>query len=96
MRRQKYIIAYDIVSNKRRRKIAQLLENHGTRMNRSVFECVLDRQALEELLAKLRQTMKRSEDSILLYHQCRACGHRALTLGVPPPDQPATPLVTVT
>jgi len=33
------VIAYDIKSNKRRKKIEKLLKDHGQRINYSVFEC---------------------------------------------------------
>ncbi len=95
MRRRKYIIAYDIVSNKRRRRIARLLESHGIRMNRSVFECTLDKKTLKELLKKLRKTIKKSEDSILLYHQCRICGSQAMIIGNQPPAETKTALITI-
>ena len=36
---QLWVIAYDSPSNKRRRKLAKLLEGYGVRMQWSVFEC---------------------------------------------------------
>ena len=38
---QLWVIAYDSPSNKRRRKLAKLLEGYGVRMQWSVFECRL-------------------------------------------------------
>lgn len=92
MKRQKYIIAYDIVNNRRRRKIAQLLEAHGTRMNRSVFECILDNNSFTDLLKRLERLVKKSEDSVLLYQQCRVCGPKAFRIGTAPRPEANPPL----
>lgn len=93
MRQHKYIIAYDIVSNKRRRKVSQLLEDHGTRMNRSVFECIIDRNSFHELRSKLENTIKKSEDSVLFYHQCRTCGAKAVLIGTAAHQEVTEPLI---
>lgn len=39
-----YLITYDISCNKRRQKISDLLEGYGSRVQHSVFECVLNRK----------------------------------------------------
>jgi CRISPR-associated protein Cas2 len=38
---QLWVIAYDTPSDKRRRKMAKVLEGYGARLQRSVFECRL-------------------------------------------------------
>ncbi|HIK21801.1 MAG TPA: CRISPR-associated endonuclease Cas2 [Synechococcus sp. M44_DOE_062] len=62
-----YIVAYDTPCNKRRKKIADLLEAYGKRVQYSVFECVLDRGKFEELKLRLRKRINPSEDSIRFY-----------------------------
>ena len=37
-----YLVCYDIVSDRRRNKVSKLLEAYGLRVQKSVFECVLD------------------------------------------------------
>jgi CRISPR-associated protein Cas2 len=39
-----YVISYDIPDDKRRKKIADLLEGYGQRVQYSVFECQLNRE----------------------------------------------------
>ena len=46
-----WVIAYDSPSNKRRRKLAKLLEGYGERLQWSVFECRLQ----PHQVARLRQ-----------------------------------------
>ncbi len=46
---QLWVIAYDSPSNKRRRKLARLLEGYGLRLQWSVFECRLRHHQLSRL-----------------------------------------------
>lgn len=52
---QLWVIAYDSPSNKRRRKLAKLLEGYGVRLQWSVFECRLR----PDQLRRLRQGLER-------------------------------------
>ena len=62
-----YIITYDIPSNKRRNKVAKLLEGYGKRVQLSVFECELPEKLLLELKTKLRKKVDMAEDSVRFY-----------------------------
>ncbi|NEO26064.1 MAG: CRISPR-associated endonuclease Cas2 [Kamptonema sp. SIO4C4] len=62
-----YVIAYDIPSDQRRKKIADLLEGYGQRVQYSVFECVLTAKQYEELRGRLRSRYEEGEDSIRFY-----------------------------
>ena len=62
-----YLVTYDIPCNKRRKKISDLLEGYGQRVQYSVFECVLTTQKYDELRLRLRQRLKLGEDSLRLY-----------------------------
>jgi len=63
-----YVVAYDIPSNKRRRKVSELLEGYGKRAQLSVFECVLTNKKLLELQERLGRRIKPDEDHIRFYH----------------------------
>jgi len=63
---QLWVIAYDSPSNKRRRKLAKLLEGYGERLQWSVFECRLQ----PHQVARLRQLLARiatAEDSVRIW-----------------------------
>ena len=62
-----YVIAYDIPDNKRRKKIADLLEGYGCRVQYSVFECILSKAKYEELKKRLKKVFKSEEDSLRFY-----------------------------
>ena len=62
------VISYDISDNKRRSKIAKIMEGYGYRVQYSVFECELDRKKLAELMQRLRPLVnKKAEESIRIY-----------------------------
>jgi CRISPR-associated protein Cas2 len=62
-----YVVTYDIPCNKRRKRVSDLLEGYGRRVQYSVFECVLPVQKYEELRSRLRSRVKLEEDSVRFY-----------------------------
>ena len=61
-----WVIAYDSPSDKRRRKLAKLLEGYGERLQRSVFECRLHPHQLKRLRTMLAGIAK-ADDSIRIW-----------------------------
>lgn len=80
-----YVVAYDIVDDRRRYRVANLLKNYGVRVQRSVFECRLDETELSKLTGGLRKLIALREDSVLIYRQCAACLAERNALGTRPP-----------
>lgn len=62
-----YLVTYDIPCDKRRKKISDLLEGYGQRVQYSVFECRLSPQKYTELRQRLRERVKISEDNVRFY-----------------------------
>ena len=62
-----YIVTYDVPCDKRRRKIAKLLEGYWQRVQYSVFECVLADNKYHELKQRLKKRVKLPEDSVRFY-----------------------------
>jgi CRISPR-associated protein Cas2 len=62
-----YIVTYDIPSNRRRKKVSDILEGYGTRVQYSVFELVLVKSKYDELRKRLRRYVNFEEDSIRFY-----------------------------
>ena len=76
---QLWVIAYDSPSNKRRRKLAKLLEGYGERLQWSVFECHLQPHQLRRLRDGL-MGIATGEDSVRLWvvpHMAPAGGRAA-------------------
>ena len=62
-----YVISYDIPCDKRRKKVADLLEGYGQRVQFSVFELVLKDEKYTELRFRLKDRVDVREDSIRFY-----------------------------
>ncbi len=76
------IISYDIVSNKRRTKVMQLLKGYGTRVQYSVFECEVSLDAFSVLGKKLRGLIDLNTDSVRCYRLDKAAVERIAIYGI--------------
>jgi CRISPR-associated protein Cas2 len=75
------IITYDIADEKRLRKVATLMKDYGTRVQRSVFECLIEERQLVELTSKLMKIIEISEDSTRFYKICGSCQEKIQVIG---------------
>jgi CRISPR-associated protein Cas2 len=62
-----YLVCYDIVSDTRRSKVAKLLESYGLRVQKSVFECILDERQFEIVSKYLTRLVNKREDQVRFY-----------------------------
>ena len=81
-RSQLYVIAYDIADNRRRRRIAALLEERAARVQESLFEQRMSPRAAASLFAQLQQLCA-DGDSLRLYPVPDTALPRAHTYGGP-------------
>jgi CRISPR-associated protein Cas2 len=75
------VIAYDIADDQRRVRIGTLLEDYGTRVNYSVFECELEREEFARLQEQLAELIDDAEDRLVFYRLCESCRVRRATMG---------------
>lgn len=68
-----YVIAYDIVDDKRRNLVSKVLEKYGTRVNFSVFECMFTDSQLLLVQKKILNLIDSSEDTVIYYPCCINC-----------------------
>ena len=79
---QRYVVAYDIPNNRRRKKIGDALEAYGKRVNYSVFEIqVKSNSKKRKLESELLEILKPKEDSLRFYHLCESCVSKSWSLG---------------
>jgi len=71
-----WVIAYDIPCDRRRGRIAAILQNHGARVQYSVFECHLTAWQSRQLELELLAVLEPDEDSLCWYPQCRWCAEQ--------------------
>jgi CRISPR-associated protein Cas2 len=66
--KRKYLVVviYDVVDNKRRSKLAKYLKSFGFRIQRSAFECVLDKKNYDKLVGGIDKYIS-NEDLLRIY-----------------------------
>lgn len=82
-----YVVIYDISDDKRRRRVFNLLEGYGRRVQFSAFECVLDDRKFEELRSRLVKVVKMDQDSVRFYPISRHTLGQVVVWGEPPLTQ---------
>lgn len=70
--RKLWMIAYDISDHKIRRAVSNHLQDHGVRVQYSVFECRLTKKQVLNLRHTLSQLIE-ATDTIRWYPLCRWC-----------------------
>jgi CRISPR-associated protein Cas2 len=80
------IVAYDISEDGRRTAVSELLLDHGSRINFSVFRCRLSANELKDLERRIESLIDPGCDRVEVFLQCQACAPRHVHLGAPAPD----------
>ena len=75
------LVSYDICNSKRLQRVAKLMERYGSRVQYSVFECILTLKQQDELKAKLEKIIKSKEDSVRFYRLCEDCRYDIAIIG---------------
>ena len=75
------MFCYDIANPKRLSKVAKTLENYGIRIQKSFFQCEMERKNMIELRDALLKTIKRKKDSLFIYPICDDCNSKAIVDG---------------
>lgn len=82
-----FAICFDISDPKRLRAVSNTLENYGTRVQRSLFECHLDTENICNLKNTIEGLIDKKEDHVRYYPMCpkdiekiRIEGHGKITL----------------
>ena len=73
MGNQFVVIAYDISNDKRRTKLHNALLDHGTPVQYSVFECLLDEDGLARMKRAVGKIIRPRVDKVRYYYLCQSC-----------------------
>lgn len=68
-----FLISYDIEDDKKRNRIAKIMEDYGKRVQFSVFECLMDMEQLNKLKNDFEKIIDKEKDSIRIYRLCENC-----------------------
>ena len=83
------LITYDVnteteAGKRRLLKVAKACQDYGQRVQKSVFECIIDAAQLRQLQARLERIIDVETDSIRYYYLGDAWRHRVRHVGVAP------------
>lgn len=77
-----YVVTYDISDDRRRTKVAKILEDFGDRVQYSVFEMELARaEQLADLRQRLEAVIDPRVDGVRIYFLCQGCRAKIAILG---------------
>ncbi len=92
------LVAYDVstedrAGQRRLRRVARVCENHGQRVQFSVFECLVDAAQWVKLKAQLLNEIDAERDSLRFYYLGNNWQKRMEHVGAKPSYDPEGPLV---
>jgi CRISPR-associated protein Cas2 len=73
MDKQFVVVAYDISDDKRRTRLHNVLEDYGTPVQYSVFECLLTPKQMAQMIKRVRGKIKVTQDAVRFYRLCETC-----------------------
>jgi len=75
------VVTYDIQDDRRRARVARKMEDFGTRVQFSVFDCLLDERRFLQMRHVLATLIDPTADSVRLYRICARCRGQLDVLG---------------
>lgn len=92
------LVTYDVRTEvpggkKRLRRVAKICQDHGQRVQYSVFECLVDPAQWTSLKNRLMDEIDSEQDSLRFYYLGANWKHRVEHLGAKPAYDPEGPLI---
>jgi CRISPR-associated protein Cas2 len=81
MKPRLWTLSYDITEPKRLQRVARVALAHGDRVQKSLYLCAMDHDAVNSLHQRLGGLLDTSTDRALLRPICRACRRATRTQG---------------
>ena len=77
----RFIVCYDIADDKRRQRVAQILDAYGDRIQESVFELPVASSPMQECQDTISDVLNFTTDGLIAYPLCSACDKKTQYLG---------------
>ena len=85
--RQFILVVYDISNDRRRTKLHNALEDYGTPVQYSVFECLLTAEEEKKMKKAVKKVIRPQVDQVRFYYLCAGCLKKVeVTCGKEVPD----------
>ena len=89
-----YLVCFDVVDDRDRRKVVKILCEYGYRVQKSVFECPrLSEKKFLRLKDRLESVIDSLWDTVRFYRLCRSCLHEVEFIGTGGPPKTAPMVV---
>jgi CRISPR-associated protein Cas2 len=79
--KQFVVVVYDISADKRRTKLHKRLQDFGTPVQYSVFECLLSAAEVKKMKAAVNKIIRPRKDHVRYYVLCGACRTKIEVIG---------------
>ncbi|MDY0300866.1 MAG: CRISPR-associated endonuclease Cas2 [Trichlorobacter sp.] len=76
------LVSYDISSHKTRARFHKFLKEFGLNTQKSVFECDIDQQGIERIMAQARTSLNPQTDALFIYRICSGCQRKVQISGM--------------
>jgi len=67
------VVCYDIIDDRKRAKVAKVMQSYGVRVQKSVFDCRITYHQYMKMRRQLEKVIDFEEDSIRYYSLCSRC-----------------------
>ncbi|MBF0185213.1 MAG: CRISPR-associated endonuclease Cas2 [Magnetococcales bacterium] len=74
-----------MLNNRRRRLLSAMLDGYGSRVQKSIFEVVLDRKLFDKMVSEIHTHISSEQDRVLIYPLCANCAEKVHRLGCSDP-----------
>ena len=75
------LIAYDIADPRRLNRIAKIMLDYGTRVQKSIFEVTFTGQAFREMRSRVEKEIVPAEDGVKYFSLCEKCAGTVEIIG---------------
>ena len=82
----RFIVCYDIADDKRRQRVAQILDAYGDRIQESVFELPVASNPMQECQDTNADALDFTIDGLIVYPLCSACDKKTQYFGASSKD----------
>lgn len=76
-----FVVCYDIAEDSARQKMARALLDFGTRVQESVYECLLDEELYQRMVTSIEKQKLAASDRLRIYRLCARCVELTMVWG---------------
>lgn len=76
------IVAYDIANERRLVRVAKIMTDYGTRVQKSIFEVsITSKRVMDEMRGRIEKTIDHEEDGVKYFPLCARCAETIEIIG---------------